>query len=201
VKVTIRPNVSDDPRIVGYLRLLTLLGYCNATMKWYVGDRGGRTELPPHESIIALSLLLGATGEAAHLFRELANKGVITLQSSWPARAKEAWAFLHSSVVSQLRNDYLKAIRDKVAFHADQRPIVDFLCDAEEDNQEVTIWESSSEDRGGHPPISALVIGSWLVKLSVPKPEAAQLCSKVYRALRDVSLAGINTATKVKITE
>jgi hypothetical protein len=53
----------SNKQLIAILQLLCSLEISIATMKWYVGEEAGRSELPPHEHIISLALNIAITGE------------------------------------------------------------------------------------------------------------------------------------------
>lgn len=196
--VKITPQASSDPRVISCIRLLTILGFANATMKWYVGSEDQTLDLPPHERVLTLALMLGAVGEAVTLFKKLTNDGIVKFSQTWPDVVREAWDFLHTPEVDALRNDHLRAIRDKVTFHADPEPVKELLQLAEEKNEELVVWATTPQDPGGYPDVAANVVGMWLMKHTMHDPARAELCATVYGALWKIAGAALTEVVPVK---
>jgi len=190
---TIRPTRDDarNPVLRDALRVMTLVGFSNATLRWFLGHDAGRQELAPQGSPLCMALHLAAAGETMILFTELAKRCTFQRSTSWPTEVLEAWDFLHSAEVQELRREYLNRVRHKMAFHVDEKPVMTFLEKVMSDSGEIVIWETGHDDELGYPPVAADIVATWLLQLSTP--QYIELCPKVNRALFVVTSAVISS--------
>lgn len=190
-----------NKKLIAILQLLCNLEICIATMRWYVGEEAGRSELPPHEHIISLALNIASTGEALYKFDKFVKDGILKYSDHWSDKTKKSWNFLHSPEVAKLKKKHLKYVRDKSAFHIDPQPVKKYLNHIKKVERQVSIWASDKEFRRGHSPLAAEIIASCLVNATFEKYTTADLSSKVFGALRDIVHESLNTELNVMAKE
>ncbi|USG65757.1 hypothetical protein NDK47_27285 [Brevibacillus ruminantium] len=117
---------STDATLVSLLQLLCSLEFAISSAKWYVGEGAGRSELPPHEHVLALALNIASIGEALHKFDYFTTQVIIKISSSWDNMVKESWEYLKSDEVAELKKLNLKYVSDKSTFHIDPEPVKQF---------------------------------------------------------------------------
>lgn len=190
--------LAEDRAVLGCLRLLTTIGFATAAQNWWVGERAGRENLPVGEGILAYANLLAAVAEALTRFHELVTKGVISDSDAWPEKLRSSWRYLSTPEVMGLRKDNLRAIRDRVAFHADEKPIKELLRSVAAGDGELLLWIIDGEDTGGFPDVAASVVGNWMNKHGMSDQTQAKAYAKILAALRDVTLAALDDHARVK---
>lgn len=176
---------SNDVVLISLLQLLCNLEFAVSSAKWYVGEGSNRTQLPPHEHVLALAINIASIGEALQKFDSLTNAGIIQFSDSWDSKIKESWDFLKSDQVTRLKRENLKYVRDKSAFHIDPEPVKEFIHTLEKDDK-LDLWEIEEGNNVGHSPLAAQIIANTLLKIQMNNHTTASNTSKVYRALRDV---------------
>ncbi|MGF9906128.1 hypothetical protein [Brevibacillus porteri] len=189
----------ENKRLISLLRLLGSLQYSIAAMKWYAGEEADRVELPPHESILALSITISSTAEALHTFDSFVRRDIIAVSAKWSERTMQAWSFLNSDKVRHLKQNHLKLIRDKSTFHIDPEPILNYIEQATESNDYIVAWEAESSGEQGHSPLASEIVGLQLLKTTFANEETARLTSQVFGALRDVVLASLEELLEFEV--
>ncbi|WP_391122499.1 hypothetical protein [Psychrobacillus sp. L3] len=174
----------NDTTLVSLIQLLCSLEFAISSAKWYVGEQANRTELPPHEHILALAINIASIGETLHKFEYFVGKNIITYSDTWEDYVKQSWHYLESTEVTELKKTNLKYVRDKSAFHIDPEPVKQFI-DSLEAEDEINVWETNNGD-GGHSPLAAHIIANTLISIQMDYHETARNTSRVYKALRDV---------------
>jgi hypothetical protein len=166
------------------IRILCHLEYAAACMNWYAGKWAGREELPPHESIMALSLNLASIGEALHLFYKLVDSGDLSKNESWEPDVLAHWDFLVDDDTRNFKQT-LKRLRDKSVFHFDPEPVERYLTNAPI-HEESVIYETSSSNPHGFSPLALEIIGNWLFEVGIVNKRAAELSTQIYHHLREL---------------
>ncbi|MEM3421967.1 MAG: hypothetical protein QW315_06910 [Candidatus Hadarchaeum sp.] len=187
----------DNPILVAAVRLLVMLEFSNATMRWYAGKVAGREDLPSHETILALALNLASIAEALKLFEDLVAKRTITFEYTWPAEVQSAWEFLQREEVKNLKTNHLLRIRDKSVFHIDPQPVADFLRRRNKELGETVVLETGEWNKHGFSPLAAEIEEQWIIQHTMHNPKYAELSSQTYGAIRKVVAATIGSLITV----
>jgi hypothetical protein len=176
----------SNPLHVAVFRLQCGMEYVAAAMHWYASETVGRSPLPDHQSLVALSLYLAGTAEVLHLFHELARKQVLVPTTDWSSDATNAWGFLLSDEVVDFKNQQLRRVRDKTAFHVDPEPVRCFLEEESKEPGKTVLMEDSDDFPHGFSPAAATILGRWLLSQGLATSKSAKLADAVYSALRQV---------------
>lgn len=182
----------NNPTLVAAVRLLCILEFSGATMRWYVGEVAGRSDLPDMEGILALALNLASVGEAVKRFDEFVSEGLIKSKDHWPTEVKQAWIFLHGQEVQTLKQQHLLRVRNKSAFHIDAEPVKGFLAELRSEPGQSILLETSEANPNGFSPFGIHVIARWLLNHTMADTHFARLSSETYGALRKVIAAIIS---------
>lgn len=203
MKIVINTNElnPEDNKQIAILQLLCNLEYVVATANWYAGEYAGRSELPPNEGVLTLAMNIANIGEALDKFEKIVKAGHIISSEEWDQRIKDAWSYLHSEEMIELKRNILKYVRDKSTFHVDPKPVKDFINQYNKDEKTISIWETDDKNRFGYSPLAANIIASTLMDVSMYNSEVAKKVSRAYRALRDITSATIMQIYNVTLEE
>lgn len=177
--------VDSGEKQVHVLRLLCLLEYALASMNWYAGSLAGRVDLPPHESIIALSFNLSSVCEALNRFHELVREEGLTANPNWSVDILADWDFLLSEEVQIFKQTCLKKLRDKAVAHVDEKAIRAYI-DKLSDGDEVVVYEKSANTKAGFSPLAADFIYMWMESNGLANEDAGKLAGRIYRSLQEL---------------
>ncbi|QHT61315.1 hypothetical protein GXP70_16025 [Paenibacillus lycopersici] len=194
MKVKLNLNEIDlqDPKQIALFQLLCSLSTTRTCLGLYMGEEAGRANLSSQDDIIMLAMALAGIGETLHKFEELVSKGVIQKAINCDSVLAEAWVFIESQAIKELKKTNLKYIRDKSAFHFDPEPIKEFFTESMKETNEIDLWETSEQDKHGFSPLASLIISNTLINVTKPDKERAELSMKVYGALSTIVLYEIN---------
>lgn len=176
----------SDAAQVAVFRLQCGMEYVSAAMHWYASEFVGRQPLPPHQSLVALSLYLASTAEVLHLFHDLVRKGELAPTAQWSLEASRAREFLLSPEVVEFKNQQLRRVRDKTTFHVDPEPVKAFLEEESREHGDTVLAEDSDEHPHGFSPAAATILGRWLLSQGLATSESAQLAGAIHSSLRQV---------------
>ena len=183
IKADTLKNINDNQ--VALLQILCNLEVTQAAMRWYSGKDALRGDLPPHESIICLAIMIASIGEALDRFSKLKKAGSVQFSDKWDQKIKDAWNFLDSPEVENLQKTHLKYIRDKSAFHFDPEPIKKKSQAIANDMVDVPIWEVDELNKTGFSPLASMLIAENIMETSQNK-DTAVLTTQVYNAIKNI---------------
>jgi hypothetical protein len=144
---------------------------------------------------------IAAIGESLHKFDELVTKGILQGPTENDVVMDEAWEFIQSVQVRELKRTNLKYMRDKSSFHFDPEPIKQYFSEASKLPEESDLWETTNSDTHGFSPLASLLISNTLLNVTKPHQARADLSIKVYGALNSIVLSKLDERFNLDTTD
>jgi len=150
----------ENEKQVFALRMLCNLEISITNRRWFKDD-----SLKEHEKIIANIMCHASLAEAMHLFQKSVDMGVISKNEEWDLLTLNNWDYLFSEEVNVIKQDVLKYIRDKTAFHIDPETVKDFMSIEKDKKQKLSIFHMTSEEEGHSTMVTSILSFKLFEKL------------------------------------